>query len=135
MPEPNTHIAAGLGISWLGAKLLGLDTDYLIVGMVGSLLAVARSEPEPYQYKGNFLIERGRRTFRAVADLCAVSFVAASFTSIGVIFVKALEPAAVPIAGAIGFFGQPVIKSITQFIGRAWRVGIRRLGGTDADTE
>lgn len=135
MPEPHTPIAAGLGISWLGAKLLGLDTDYLIVGMVGSLLAVARAEPEPYQYQGNFLLERGRRTFRAIADLCAVSFLAAVLTSIGVIFFKALEPAAVPIAGLTGFFGQPVIKSMTQFIGRAWRVGIKRLGGTDADTE
>jgi hypothetical protein len=135
MPEPHTPIAAGLGLSWLGAKLLGLDTDYLIVGMVGSLLAVARSEPEPFQYKGNVLVERSWRTFRAIADLCAVSFVAAVSTSIGVILFKALEPAAVPIAGLIGFFGQPLIKSMTQFIGRAWRVGIKRLGGSDADTE
>jgi hypothetical protein len=119
----------------MGAKLFGLDTDYLIVGMVGSLLAVARAEPEPYQYNGNVLVERGWRTFRAIADLCAVSFVAAVSTSIGVVLFKALEPAAVPIAGLTGFFGQPLIKSATQFIGRVWRVGIKRLGGSDADTE
>jgi len=135
MPEPNTHIAAGLGISWLGTKLLGLDTDYMIIGMVGSLLAAARAEPEPYQYKGNVLLERIQRMFRAIADIGAVSFIAAVITTIGVTIFHALDPIAVPVAGFSGFFGRPIIKSITQFIGRAWRVGIKRLGGTDADTE
>lgn len=135
MPEPNTHIAAGLGISWLGAKFLGLDTDYLIVGMVGSLLAAARAEPEPYQYKGNVLLEFWKRSFRAIADHGAVSFIAACITSLGVAYIHALEPVAVPVVGFTGFFGRPIIKSFTQFIVHAWKPGIKRLGGSDADTE
>lgn len=135
MPEPNTHIAAGLGISWLGAKLVGLDTDYLIVGMVGSLLAAARSEPEPFSYTGHFLVAKTRQTMKAVGNLCAVSFVAAAGTTVGLMLFPVFSPVAIPIAGLAGFFGDPIIKAALEFIARAWKVGIKRLGGSDADTQ
>jgi hypothetical protein len=133
--EPNTPIAAGLGISWLGAKLIGLDTDYLIVGMVGSLLAAARSEPRPFVYHGHYLIGRTRQTAKVVANLCAVSFFAAASTTIGVILFPGITQGALAVAGLVGFFGHPAIVSVTEFISRAWRVMLKRMGGSDADTQ
>jgi hypothetical protein len=135
MPEPNTHIAAGLGISWLGAKLVGLDTDYLIVGMVGCLLAAARAEPEPFCYAG--YAAQGRQIFRAVANLLAVSFFAAALTSIVVLLFPAVRQIGIPITFMAGFFGyhllNPLIKAGIEFTSNLWRVALKRLGGSDAD--
>lgn len=134
MPEPNTHIAAGLGTAYVGAKLLGLDVDYLIVGAVGALFALSRSQPEPLQAMGHFLIARAVQFWGVTFNVGAVSFFAATSTSIGVHAYPPAASVAVPIAGLVGFFGAPIIKSVSEFISRAWRVAIKRLGGSDADT-
>lgn len=133
MPEPNTHIAAGIATAYAAGKFIGLDADFLIIGLVGALLASARETPQPFQCTSMFLLCKLKLTARVVLNLCAVSFFAASSTAIALLLFPKVEPVGAPIAGLVGFFGTVAINSITEFMGRAWKVALTRLGGSASD--
>lgn len=127
MPDPNTHTAAGIAVGYTVGKAIGLNPDYLVIGMVGALIAAARQAPD-------FLIADGltwkfSQTVKGLANLSGACFFAATITAILVVTVPIVEPVAIPIAGLTGFFGQPLIISCTEFISRAWKIGLNKLGG------
>lgn len=129
MPDPNTHTAAGLGAAWAAGKIIGLEADYLIVGLVGALLASARETPrEAVECAGALVLDKIRPLVRVVLGLCAVSFFAATSTALLVLFYPSLGPGGIPIAGLAGFFGTALIKSVTELISRSWAAVLTKIG-------
>jgi hypothetical protein len=116
MPEINTHIAVGLGVSYLGAKIVGLDTDYLVIGIVGALLSASSHPPLETDCKENTAYCKIKNTCMAIVNLTAIGFFAASGVSILIQYRPEINQVAVPVAGLIGFFGQPLIQSVSAFI-------------------
>jgi hypothetical protein len=134
MPEPNSNAAAGLAAAYVGVKLIGLDVDYLIVGAVGALFSRSRMDAKPFDSLGrNIFVARAAQMGGVAFHVGAISFFAASSTAVGVHLYPSLAAISVPIAGLVGYFGGEIVRAVSTFINRAWRVAIRKIGGNDGD--
>jgi hypothetical protein len=130
MPDTLSHsFAAGLGISYIGAKTFGIDTDYLIIGLMGALLASASEDPVSVSQCDTVVAwwTRARKLGVASAKLCASGFVAALVVAILIHYKPGLDVIGIPIAGLLGFFGQIFIKLVRESLPTVWSVALNWL--------
>lgn len=125
MPEPNTHTAIGMGAGYIIGTIAGLNPDYLVIGTVGALLAAARQTPT----HADDGVGKMRQSVIALANIGGVSLVSASSTSILLVQLPSMSAAGIGIAALIGFFGQPIIASATEIIGKSWQIISSKFGG------
>lgn len=134
MPDSSTHIiSAGLLSSYVGARMLGVDTDYLVIGLIGALLASASEDPVPIAQcePTPRLFERSKKLMIAATKLFASSFVAAITVMLLVHWKNDLAVVGIPLAGFGGFFGQTAIKVVRDSIPKIWQSLLSKFGFGD----
>jgi len=123
MSEPATHAAIGLSLVYGLGKAIGLNPDFLIAGFAGALFAIARQESKelpPLTFS-----DKVKHLFMALLNLCGISFLATSITTLLLLWMPKFAAGGVPAVIIVSFFGQPLIVAITEAILKGWKA---RLG-------
>lgn len=123
MPDIHSHTAIAIGASYAAGTLLGFEPNFLILAAVGSCLSIGR---EPIESASQNVI---RKLGVAIYTISGSTLIGAGAATIISVQFPALQNAGFAMAGLIGFFGQPIIKSTTEIIANAWKLIFKRFGG------
>ena len=123
MPEPNTHAALGVGAGYLVGTIAQLNPDFLVIGAVSALIAAGRKPPPE-----SIGLSRQRQMIMALCNISGVSLFSAGGTKLALLAMPAWASGGIAIAAMLGFFGVPLIASLTEIIGKGWQLIASKIG-------
>lgn len=121
MPDVHSHTAIAIGASYAAGTFLGFDSNFLILAAVGACLSIGR---EPIE-STNVV----KQIWLAIYTVSGSTLIGAGLATVISIQYPNIQSAGFAISGLLGFFGQPIIKSITDIIATASQWVFKKFGG------